>query len=293
MVTVEGPSVVSLALNHPSLSGSGTDATPCELTAPDTVPVEKIGVASLIIGVATASPPITVVSATAIPTAVAYVRVSTAAQGRSGLGLEAQRAAIKDFADREGITVEEWFTEAESGSGSDALEKRPQLAAAIVAARKRRAAVLVAKLDRLSRDVHFISGLMAHRVEFVVTSLGRQADPFILHLYAALAEKERALISERTKAGLQAAKRRGRRLGTGAKSKSQIKALAASGAAANRAAALDRLSGLKLHLADSLSGGRSLRAAAAWLNDRGVESPGGGRWHAPSLLKAARRLGLR
>src|ERR1700737_2925022 len=133
-----------------------------------------------------------------MPTAVAYVRVSTAAQGRSGLGLEAQRAAIKDFAEREGIEVEEWFTEAESGSGSDALEKRPQLAAAIGAARKRRAAVLVAKLDRLSRDVHFISGLMAHRVEFVVTSLGRQADPFILHLYAALAEKERALISERT-----------------------------------------------------------------------------------------------
>ena len=95
---------------------------------------------------------------------------------------------------------------------------------------------------------------MAHRVEFVVTSLSRQADPFILHLYAALAEKERALISERTKAGLQAAKRRGQRLGTGAKSKSEIKALAARGAAANRDAALERLSGLKLHVADSLAG---------------------------------------
>lgn len=228
-----------------------------------------------------------------MPTAVAYVRVSTAAQGRSGLGLEAQRSAIKDFADREGIEVEEWFTEAESGSGSDALEKRPQLAAAIASARKRRAAVLVAKLDRLSRDVHFISGLMAHRVEFVVTSLGRQADPFILHLYAALAEKERALISERTKAGLQAAKRRGQKLGTAAKSKNAIKALALAGAAANRNAALERLSGLKLHLADSLADGRSLRAAAEWLNERGVESPGGAKWHAPSLLKAAKRLGLR
>jgi len=228
-----------------------------------------------------------------MPTAVAYVRVSTAAQGRSGLGLEAQRAAIKDFADREGIDVLDWFTEAESGAGSDALEKRPQLAAAIAAAGKRRAAVLVARLDRLSRDVHFISGLMAHRVEFIVTSLGRQADPFILHLYAALAQKERALISERTKAGLQAAKRRGQKLGTGAKSKSEIKALAAAGAAANRVAALQRLSGLKLHLADSLAGGRSMRAAADWLNERGVASPGVAKWHAPSVLKAARRLQLR
>src|SRR5579863_7169634 len=165
-----------------------------------------------------------------MPTAVAYVRVSTAAQGRSGLGLEAQRAAIKDFAEREGIEVLDWFTEAESGAGSDALEKRPQLAAAIAAAGKRRAAVLVAKLDRLSRDVHFISGLMAHRVEFIVTSLGRQADPFILHLYAALAEKERSLISERTKAGLQSARRRGQRLGMRNKTKAQVRAIQQSGA---------------------------------------------------------------
>ena len=224
-------------------------------------------------------------------TAVGYVRVSTAGQERSGLGLEAQPAAITDFAGREGLTVEEWFAEAESGKGSDALERRPQLAGAIVAARKRRAPVLVAKLDRLSRDVHFISGLMAQRVEFIVTSLGREADPFILHLYAALAEKERALISERTKAGLQAAKRRGQRLGTAAKPLREVKALAASGAAANRDAALVRLSGLKLHLADSLSEGRSLRTAAEWLNERGVESPSGAKWHAPSVLKAAERLG--
>lgn len=151
--------------------------------------------------------------------------------------------------------------------------------------------MLVAKLDRLSRDVDFISGLMAHRVEFVVTSPGRQADPFILHLYAALAEKEGALISERSKAGLQAAKRRGQRLGTGAKSAREIEAFAARGAAANRDAALERLSGLRLHLVDSLAAGRSLQAAATWLNERGVVSPGGGKWHAPSLLKAARRSG--
>jgi len=225
--------------------------------------------------------------------AVAYVRVSTSAQERSGLGLEAQRAAIEEFAEREGLTVRQWFTEAESGSGSDALEKRPQLAAAIAAARKLKVAVLVAKLDRLSRDVHFISGLMAHRVEFIVTALGKQADPFILHLYAALAEKERLMISERTKAGLQAAKRRGTRLGMMGRSKTTVRRIAALGAQANVTAAVERLAPLKLHVKDALAEGRSLRTAATWLNDRGIKSPGGGNWHAPSLLKAAVRLGLR
>jgi DNA invertase Pin-like site-specific DNA recombinase len=224
--------------------------------------------------------------------AVGYVRVSTSAQERSGLGLEGQRKAIGDFAESEGLTIAHWFTEAESGAGADALEKRPQLAAAIREARKVRGPVLVAKLDRLSRDVHFISGLMAHRVEFVVTALGRQADPFILHLYAALAEKERALISERTKSGLQAAKRRGTQLGMAGKSERAIRQIQALGADANRQKALEQLAPVKLHLADALAGGRSLRAAASWLNERGIESPGGGRWHAPSVLKAARRLGL-
>lgn len=228
------------------------------------------------------------------PNAIGYVRVSTSGQERSGLGLEAQRQALADFAEREGFTITEWFTEAESGAGADALEKRPQLASAITAARKARAPVMVAKLDRLSRDVHFISGLMAHRVEFIVTSLGRQADPFILHLYAALAEKERALISERTRAGLAAAKRRGQRLGMRAKSDRAQKQIAELGAQANRDAALERLKALKLDMLipDALEG-RSLREAADWLNSRGIASPGGGRWHAPSLLNAARRLGLR
>jgi DNA invertase Pin-like site-specific DNA recombinase len=225
--------------------------------------------------------------------AIGYVRVSTSAQERSGLGLEAQRAAIEDFAQAEGFTIRQWFTEAESGAGSDALEKRPQLAGAIEAATKLKAAILVAKLDRLSRDVHFISGLMAHRVEFIVTSLGRQADPFILHLYAALAEKERLMISERTKAGLKAAKRRGTRLGMTARTKSSVRKIAAMGAQANHTAAVERAEDFRLHVVDALSAGRSLRTAADWLNARGVKSPGGGKWHAPSLLKAVVRLGLR
>jgi DNA invertase Pin-like site-specific DNA recombinase len=185
------------------------------------------------------------------------------------------------------------FEEIETGSGSDALDRRPKLAAALQAARKSKAPVLVAKLDRLSRDVHFISGLMAHRVEFVVCDLGRQSDPFVLHLYAALTEKERTLIATRTAAGLRAAKRRGTKLGMAAKSDSEVRAIAERGAQANRAAALQRLKPLKLSIADSLRDGRSLRNAARWLNERNVASPGGGRWHAPSLLKAATRLGLR
>lgn len=225
--------------------------------------------------------------------AVGYVRVSTSAQGRSGLGLEAQRAAIARFAESEGIELTEIFEEIETGKGSDALDRRPKLAAALRTARKAKGPVLVAKLDRLSRDVHFISGLMSHRVEFVVCDLGRQSDPFVLHLYAALAEKERAMISARTKAGLAAAKARGTKLGMAARTKSAIRQIASTGGKANRDAALARLKPLQWALESALSNGASLRAAAELLNQRGVESPGGGRWHAPSLLKAARRLGLR
>ena len=138
---------------------------------------------------------------------VTYYRVSTRKQGRSGLGLDAQREAVARFAETEGLEIVAEFTEVETGKGSDALERRPQLAAALAQARKHgKCPVVVAKLDRLSRDVHFVSGLMAHRVPFVVAELGADADPFMLHIWAALAEKERRLISERTKAALAAAK---------------------------------------------------------------------------------------
>ena len=147
-------------------------------------------------------------------TAVAYTRVSTAEQGRSGLGLEAQRSAIEAFAAREGIAIAAWFSEAQSGKRvSDTLAERPQLAAALEASKAAGAPVLVSKLDRLSRDVHFISGLMAHKVPFLVAELGADVDPFMLHLFAALAEKERAMISQRTKAALAALKARGVKLG--------------------------------------------------------------------------------
>ena len=106
------------------------------------------------------------------------------------------------FAEAENLTIIAEFVEAETGKGADALDRRPQLAAALAAAKTAKCCVLVSKLDRLSRDVAFVAGLMAQRVPFIVAELGRDADPFMLHLYAALAEKERRLISERTKAAL-------------------------------------------------------------------------------------------
>jgi len=160
-------------------------------------------------------------------------------------------------------------------------------------ARKAKAPVLVAKLDRLSSDVHFVSGLMARRVEFIVCYLGRQSDPFVLHLYAALAEKERGMISARTKAGLAAAKARGTKLGITARSKRMVRQIAASGSLANQVAAIERVEALRPQIEFALKGDASLRKVAETLNERGIASPGGGRWHAPSLLKAARRLGLR
>src|SRR3954453_14092023 len=146
-------------------------------------------------------------------TAIAYYRVATARQGKSGLGIEAQKAAVQQFAEAEGFELSGEDVEGETGRGSDALDRRPELATALARARKLKCPVIVAKLDRLSRDVHFISGLMAHRVPFIVADLGGDADPFMLHLYAAPAEKERALISARTKAALAAKKAQGVKLG--------------------------------------------------------------------------------
>src|SRR3954470_10871356 len=151
--------------------------------------------------------------AVCMESAIAYLRVSTQRQQRSGLGIEAQRVTITRFAEAEGLSIIAEFVEAETGKGADALDRRPELAAALAAARAAKCPVIVSKLDRLSRDVAFISGLMVQQVPFIVAELGPDADPFMLHLYAALAEKERRLISERTKAALAAAKARGRTLG--------------------------------------------------------------------------------
>src|SRR6516165_336899 len=103
---------------------------------------------------------------------IAYYRVSTQGQGRSGLGLEAQRKAVENFAAAENFEIVGEFEEVETGKGSDALDRRPKLTEALKVAKKLKAPIVVAKLDRLSRDVHFISGLMAQKVPFIVAELG-------------------------------------------------------------------------------------------------------------------------
>src|SRR5437016_4841671 len=168
---------------------------------------------------------------------ITYIRVSTSGQSRSGLGIEAQRQTLANFAYSEGYELAREFVEVETGKGSDALDRRPQLKAALAAARKLKCPVAVAKLDRLSRDVHFISGLMAHRVPFVVAELGADIDPFVLHLFAALAEKERVLISSRTRQALAAAKARGVTLGNPKLHKARESAVAKVQAGADQHAA--------------------------------------------------------
>ncbi len=210
---------------------------------------------------------------------VAYYRVSTVKQGRSGLGLEAQHATVQAFAAANGYTIIREFTETETGKGADALERRPELKAALAAARKGDASVCVAKLCRLSRDVHFISGLMVHRVPFIVAELGADVDPFMLHIHAAVAEKERALIAKRTGDALQAKKARGESLGN-----ANIKQVAVAGRAALMANAATRAENI-LPVVDAIraSGITTLTGIAEALNNRGIATPRGGQWYASSV----------
>jgi DNA invertase Pin-like site-specific DNA recombinase len=211
--------------------------------------------------------------------AIAYIRVSTAQQGKSGLGLEAQQAALARFAEAEGYSLIQMFDEVETGKGSDALERRPQLTAALKAAKQHKAPIIVAKLDRLSRDVHFISGLMSHKTPFIVAELGADADPFMLHLYAALAEKERRLISQRTRDALAAKKAQGVKLGG-----------LNAGGERSRDAALDRAEQLRPIFAELA--GMSARAIAAVLNERQIPTPAGGAWHSVTVIRVMKRLDL-
>jgi DNA invertase Pin-like site-specific DNA recombinase len=211
---------------------------------------------------------------------VAYLRVSTVQQGRSGLGIEAQREAIARFIEAEGYSLAGEFVEVETGKGADALDRRPQLVAALAQARKAKCPVVVAKLDRLSRDVHFISGLMTKRVPFVVVELGADVDPFMLHIYAALAEKERKLISERTRAALASKKAQGAALGN----RTNLGEAQQRGAASTRAAAGAFASNtLPIIRQIEASGVSGLRAIAAALNARGIRTARGGGWHATTV----------
>jgi DNA invertase Pin-like site-specific DNA recombinase len=218
--------------------------------------------------------------------AIAYLRVSTQRQQRSGLGIEAQRAAITRFAQTEDLEIIGEFVEAETGKGVDALDRRPQLAAALSAAKAAKCAVLVSKLDRLSRDVAFVAGLMAQRVPFIVAELGRDADPFMLHLYAALAEKERRLISERTRSALAAKKVQGAALGN----PSNIVEAGHIGRRSQQSEA-DRFAKNVLPIIRSIqsAGPIGMVSIAAQLNERGIRTQRGGRWHVSSVANVLTR----
>jgi DNA invertase Pin-like site-specific DNA recombinase len=205
---------------------------------------------------------------------VAYYRVSTDRQGRSGLGLEAQQAAVRGYLGLATSMAE--FTEIETGKRND----RPELERALALCRKRKARLVIAKLDRLSRNLAFIAALMDSGVEFVAVD-NPHATRLTLHILAAVAEHEREMIAARTKAALQAAKARGIRLGRNGADRL---------APANRAGAIERARQLAPVLAELRDAGMSARQMAAALAARGIATPSGGRWHAQSVLRMMERV---
>lgn len=200
---------------------------------------------------------------------VAYYRVSTDRQGKSGLGLEAQRKAVMDYLNGGRWELASEFIEVESGKHSD----RPKLAAALEICRKIKAQLVIAKLDRLSRNLAFIAALMESGVEFVAVD-NPHANKLTVHILAAVAQHEREMISERTKAALKAAKARGKRLGNPKLSQAARLAVASLKAAADQFAA----NVLPIIAAIRAEGHKSRNAIAARLNERGIKTARGGKW---------------
>ena len=206
---------------------------------------------------------------------IAYYRVSTQKQGRSGLGLEAQRSAVQAYAKANDLVIAAEYTEVETGKGADALDRRPQLAAALAAAKKAKTAIVIAKLDRLTRDVAFGATLMVKKVPFIDVQYPH-ADPFSIHIRLALAQQEREMISQRTKAALAACKARGQVLGNAAQAND------------NRHQALLRAHDLRTILADLEC--LSARAAATVLNTNKIATPTGAPWSAKTVIRVRERL---
>jgi DNA invertase Pin-like site-specific DNA recombinase len=202
---------------------------------------------------------------------VTYYRVSTARQGLSGLGLDAQRLTVAQYLSGSTRTVLAEFLEVETGKGANALDRRPELRAALELCKKSGATLLIAKLDRLARNVHFVSGLMESKVKFVACDLP-EANQLTIHIMAAFAEHEARRISERTRDALAAAKARGVVLGASGpanlKRHTQQRQVAAG---AFNARLIPLLSGFA-------SQGLSRRAMVVQLNDLGIKAPRGGAW---------------
>lgn len=206
---------------------------------------------------------------------ISYIRVSTQKQGLSGLGIEAQAYGINAFAQAERAEIVAQYVEVETGKGADALEQRPQLAAALAHCKRIGAVLVVAKLDRLTRNVEFGASLLNGKIKFRVAEMPH-ADNFQLHIMLAVAEKERDLISQRTKQALQAAKARGTVLGN------------AKQAAANAADARAYAEGLRDVIAPVMC--QSSRQIAAFLNARGIKTVTGSSWASAQVLRLIARL---
>ncbi len=229
---------------------------------------------------------------------VGYLRVSTREQGRKSVGLAAQRHEIERFALQEGFEVRSWHQDIQTGGGADALLLRPRLAQALKDAKSGRCPLIVARLDRLSRNVHFVSGLMEHRVHFMVAALGKDCDEFTLHIYASLAEQERKLISERNKAAAAVMKLAGRKLGITRWPKAKQRRILALANAGKLRAAVERSEGYRVHIEWAFRQpgvcGRAIscNAAANKLNELNIPSPMGATWSGDQMIRMARRLGL-
>lgn len=212
---------------------------------------------------------------------VSYYRVSTQRQGASGLGLDAQRESVRQYLNGGDWEVVGEYVEVESGRKSD--QHRPQLAAALAACKKEGAKLLVAKLDRLARNVHFVSGLMQAGVQFVAVDLP-EANDLTLHVMAAFAEHEAKRTSQRTKDALQAAKARGVQLGTSGlsnlKSNLEQRQKAADDFALKLRGPIEGMQARKL----------SQRAMVAELNLVGVKTAKGGEWQLSQLQRLIGRL---
>lgn len=216
---------------------------------------------------------------------VSYLRVSTQKQGTSGLGLEAQQIAVSTFLNGGAWELIAEFQEVETGKGSDALAKRPQLRAALAACKKNGATLIIAKLDRLARNVHFVSGLMESKVKFVAVDMP-EANELTIHIMAAFAEHEAKRISQRTKDALAVAKSRGVILGAAgaANLRSNIEQRQqAANAFAERLQ--PTLEGMKAR-------GLSQRAMVSELNAIGVPTANGKEWMLSTVQRVLARCAL-
>jgi DNA invertase Pin-like site-specific DNA recombinase len=212
---------------------------------------------------------------------ISYIRVSSTRQGKSGLGMEAQMSAIYSFCGNEGMEIIGNFQDVDSG----AKDNRRGLENALQVAKEEGATIVVAKLDRLSRDVHYISGLMKHGVPFIVAELGKDIPTFMLHVYASFAQLEREMIGKRTKEALAEAKKRGVKLGT------HIPKVKEASMKATKERGENTMKRVIPHIIEAKNNGcNSNRTIADYLNEKGIQTPRGSKFSKASMTRYLRHM---